>query len=77
MAQLIVRKVDDDLVLALKQRAARHGRSAEAEHREILRDVLAPDARRQPFKEFLESMPEGLADEDLARSDELPREIEL
>ena len=31
----------DDLIARLKRRAARHGRSTEAEHREILRQVLA------------------------------------
>ena len=35
MAQLMVRKLTDDLVKALKQRAAKHNRSAEQEHREI------------------------------------------
>ena len=37
---LIVRNVDEELVRRLKVRAARHNRSAEAEHREILRQVL-------------------------------------
>jgi len=37
---LSIRNVDDTLILRLKQRAARHGRSAEAEVREILRQVL-------------------------------------
>lgn len=40
MVQLTVRNVDDEVVRALKQRAARHGRSAEAEHRDILRKSL-------------------------------------
>ena len=40
MAQLTVRNVNDQLVRALKRRAAEHGRSAEAEHREILRQAL-------------------------------------
>lgn len=40
MAQLTVRNVNDQIVRALKQRAAAHGRSAEAEHREILRSAL-------------------------------------
>ncbi len=31
---------DDDLIARLKRRAARDGRSAEAEHREILRQAL-------------------------------------
>lgn len=40
---LHVRNLDDDLIARLKRRAARHGRSAEAEHREILRQVLASE----------------------------------
>jgi antitoxin FitA len=40
---LHVRNLDDDLIVRLKRRAARHGRSAEAEHREILRQALAAD----------------------------------
>jgi antitoxin FitA len=38
---LHVRNLDDELVLRLKRRAARHGRSVEAEHREILRQALS------------------------------------
>ncbi|MFT7757120.1 UNVERIFIED_CONTAM: plasmid stabilization protein [Salmonella enterica subsp. enterica serovar Enteritidis] len=40
---LHVRNLDDDLSVKLKLRAARHGRSAEAEHREILRQALATE----------------------------------
>ena len=43
MASLHVRNLDDDLVARLKRRAVRHGRSAEAEHREILRQALSGD----------------------------------
>ncbi len=45
MATLIVRKLDDDLVQRLKARAKAHGRSAEAEHRLILQEVLVPQAQ--------------------------------
>jgi antitoxin FitA len=38
---LHVRNLDDELIARLKRRAARHGRSTEAEHREILRQALA------------------------------------
>lgn len=38
---LHVRNLDDELVARLKQLAARHGRSTEAEHREILSQALA------------------------------------
>jgi len=44
MGSLHVRNIDDELVARLKRRAARHGRSAEAEHREILRQALEGDA---------------------------------
>jgi plasmid stability protein len=41
---LHVRNLDDELIARLKRRAARHGRSTEAEHREILRQALAAEA---------------------------------
>lgn len=42
MPQLLVRNVPQAVVEALKQRAAEHGRSAEAEHRIILEEALRP-----------------------------------
>lgn len=44
MANLSVRNLDDELVGRLKRRAARHGHSAEAEVREILRHALHSEA---------------------------------
>ena len=41
MAQLIVRKLDDDVKERLKVRAKKHGRSLEAEARAILKDAAA------------------------------------
>lgn len=52
MAQLTVRNVPDDVAAALKARAARAGRSAEAEHRRILEEAL----RRDPAEEFVRSL---------------------
>ena len=40
VAQLLVRDVPQEVVEALKRRAAEHGRSAEAEHRLILEEAL-------------------------------------
>lgn len=40
---LQVRNLDDDLIERLKRQAARHGRSIEAEHREILRQALSDE----------------------------------
>ena len=60
---LVVRNVEEDVALALKQLAARHGRSAEAEHREILRAALRKPPRR-PLAEVLASMPNVGEDSD-------------
>ncbi len=49
MGSLIVRGVDDDLIARLKARAAAHGRSAEAEHRDILRRALSEGSLDMPF----------------------------
>ena len=49
MGSLIVRNVDDDLIMRLKRRAAAHGRSTEAEHRDILRQVLSEGSSDMPF----------------------------
>jgi plasmid stability protein len=46
MATLTVRNLDDDVVRRLRIRAAEHGRSAEAEHRDILRAVLMADGEQ-------------------------------
>lgn len=43
MGSLSVRNLDDDLIARLKRRAARHGHSAEAEARDILRVTLLAD----------------------------------
>ena len=75
MAQLIVRKLDEDLVRKLKIRAAEQGRSAEAEHREILREALSPTRPRRSLKELLSSMPAVGRDEDFERPEDLGRPI--
>ncbi len=69
MAQLIVRNLTDELFLALKRRAARGNRSAEEEHREILRAALQ-GTRRKSFAQLLVAMPNVGKDEDFARNQE-------
>ena len=44
MGTLIVRGLSNELIRRLKERAEQHGRSAEAEHREILRQALGEGA---------------------------------
>jgi plasmid stability protein len=43
MAQLTVRKVPEQIARALRVRAARHGRSAEAELRLLLQEMLGAE----------------------------------
>jgi plasmid stability protein len=60
---LVVRNIDEEVALALEQRAAAHGKSAEAEHREILKNALQRPQSR-PFAEVLASMPNVGKDSD-------------
>ena len=66
MAQLIVRDLSDDLVRALKQRAAKSNRSTEQEHREILRSVLRGPKRRH-LADVLAAIPNVGKDSDFQR----------
>ena len=66
MANLVVRNLDQRVVTALKQRAARHGRSAEAEHRALLNEVLLQPEGKS-FAEVLAAMPNVGDDEDFER----------
>ncbi len=69
---LHVRNLDDELVARLKRRAARHGRSAEAEHREILRQAL--DVEPDPsFDELAAQLRKLTADRTQTPSDDLLR----
>lgn len=77
MSQLIVRNLDESLVRALKIRAAQHGRSAESEHREILRAALLPEQPANGIKELLLEMPDVGTDEDFARLDDTGRALHL
>lgn len=77
MAQLIVRKLDERLVQALRERAARKGRSTEAEHREILREVLQRGTRTTSLKELLLDMPDGGSDDDFVRLRAKARNVRL
>jgi plasmid stability protein len=66
MSSLIVRNIDEQLVSELKQQAACHGRSAEADHRAILQDVLVR-TRRRSLAEVLADMPDVGLDSDFER----------
>ncbi len=70
MAQLIIRQLEPEIVARLEERAGREGRSAEEEHRAILREALlgAEDGSPEmPFEQYLGTMPDVGDDEDFAR----------
>jgi plasmid stability protein len=77
MAQLIVRRLEDGVVAELRRRAARSGRSMEAEHREILRAALRPSRIARSLKELLLHMPAVGEDSDFARPKAKPRRVRL
>ena len=66
MSNLIVRKLEPEIIEALKQRAARNGRSAEMEHRAILREVLFV-LKKRSLAEILAAMPNVGTDADFER----------
>jgi plasmid stability protein len=66
MPSLIVRNIEERVVHELKQQAARHARSAEAEHRAILESALLK-TRRRSFADVLSQMPDVGRDQDFER----------
>lgn len=77
MAQLLVRNLDERIVRRLRERAARNGRSAEQEHREILREALLGKRPRRTLKQALLSMPDVGRDADFARKPDRGRKVRL
>ncbi|MDH5324715.1 MAG: DNA-binding protein [Gammaproteobacteria bacterium] len=69
MARLLVRDLDPEIAKALKKQAAKHGRSAEAEHREILKQALL-GPKKKSFAQVLLSMPNVGQDSDFERVDD-------
>lgn len=77
MAQLIVRNIEEAVVEALKREAARSGRSAEAQHREILREHLLKAPRRSLKSHLLATMPGVGEDEDFEIRRPAARRVDL
>lgn len=72
MAVLTVRNLPDDVHRALRVRAAQHGRSTEAEVREILALAVKPDSRLR-LGEALATMSRqiGLSNKDFEAFDQM------
>jgi len=65
MASLTIRNLDDDLKSKLRLRAAEHGRSMEAEVREILAETLNPPTLRQNLVTVIRNRFESVLTESL------------
>jgi antitoxin FitA len=58
MKQLLVRNMDDEVVRALKMKAAENGLSAEEQHRRILTETLQQPMRvKEPLATYLVNHP--------------------
>jgi plasmid stability protein len=77
MSQLIVRQLEPEVVRALRERATRARRSAEAEHRHILRQALLGGRAKRSLKELLLAMPEAGDDRDFRRPKDRGRPVAL
>jgi plasmid stability protein len=77
MAQLIVRNLEPEIVRRLRARAARHGRSSEAEHREILRRALGSKPPDRTLGDLILAMPNVGSDAEFTRRREMPRRVRL
>lgn len=73
-SSLIVRDVKKEIISKLKTRAAKNGRSAEAEHREILAAVLLGGPKKKTFAQVLAEMPNVGNDVDFERIDDDKRD---
>jgi antitoxin FitA len=72
MASITVRNVPDDVHRALRVRAAQHGRSAEAEIRDVLERAVKP-AKRVRLGDALDALGRtaGVTDADIAAIDHM------
>lgn len=77
MAQLVVRRLEEAVVRELRKRAARNGRSMEAEHRELLRSALRPGRGEESLKDLLLAMPAAGEDADFERPKGGPRRVRM
>lgn len=77
MTTITVRGLDEDVVRALKVRAAREGRSMEAEVRGILTDAARASADEGGFGTFLSDAFAGIGAPDIPPRVDLPGPVDL
>lgn len=80
MAELVLRQVEPGIIEKLKERADKHRRSVQDEHREILREALSvgdQGASTMTFEEYLRKMPDVGTDADFSRIEGSFRDVNL
>ncbi|MDA1013540.1 MAG: DNA-binding protein [Planctomycetota bacterium] len=80
MTELILREVEPSIIAKLQERAERHDRSVDEEHREILRETLLVDSEAAPtmtFEAYLRTMPAVGTDADVSRIEGSIRDVDL
>jgi len=79
MPALHLRNVPDDIIAALKERATRNRRSAEAEHRLILEEALRPRYTKRRMLEALAAGPldDPVFDPERLRSKDTGQDVHL
>lgn len=77
MSTITVRGLDDDIVRALKVRAAREGRSMEAEVRSILTTATKGMAGERGFGSFLAATFDGLEPPTMPPRTGFPEPVDL
>ena len=77
MAQLLVRDLEEEVVQALRQKAAEEGTSVEEAHRRLLRSALLSKNNAKTFKEALLEMPDDGDDSVFERVRRKPRKVVL
>ena len=75
VATLTVRNLEDDVVKRLRIRAAENGRSAEAEHREILKAALLEHERRQETADRLDAFRNSITAVEVPSAADTLREV--
>ena len=77
MPQILIRRLDQQVVRKLRAKAASDGISAEEEARRILRRSLIGDAPVMPLIDFLRTMPEVGDGRIFRRPKHKPRKVKL
>jgi plasmid stability protein len=77
MPQILIRRLDQQVVRKLRAKAASDGISAEEEARRILRRSLVGDAPDMPLIDFLRTMPDVRDGRIFRRPKRKPRKVTL